>query len=538
MDFSLRLLAAFAILSGLILAQGLLNVRIASEAEHQVVRGRVAGDILAGLLELSATKQRLRAWSLRALIGADHAPDDGEMLRSRMAAKIERLQELSRQSRIDDKRAGASTSDDDARDEALALIGGAVVALKPAIQRIIARSGTDDARSAWAEIETVFDEGAGRDLREVLNGTIATETVQLDVKRADADAALRELRHTSTAMSLVITLVGMAFAALAVGAIRRPLREMSQGALAYEGGRLDHRMPVGRRDEFGRFAESINRMAAELAQRRDEEADRRLELERLIRQRTADLETALEKLRESEARRRLLLGDISHELRTPTTAIRGEAEIALRGRKEAEDYRGALTRISQAAGQMGGLIDDLLMMARGGDDVLSLNKDVIDVSGPLEEALLSAASAASQRSVELASDVEDAEVLVHGDATRLRQVMALLLDNAIRYSNAQGTVRISARRAGGTWRFEVRDEGIGIPPEDLPFVFDRTFRAGNARTHRPEGTGLGLSIAKRLAEAHGGRIELESATGGGTVARLTLPLHEPERAAGMAEAAS
>ncbi|MCR6727746.1 sensor histidine kinase [Agrobacterium fabrum] len=523
LDFTIRLVAAFSVLAILIVSQGLLNRHIATEAEQQVIRGRYAGDMLSGLLELSATKQRLRAWSLRALIGADHAPGDGEMLRAHMATNIEHLQRISRETREMDHLAGAS-ADDDARDEALQLISGSVIALKPAIEGIRSHTGADDVRTAWASIETIFDQGAGRDLREVLNSTISKERSQLNITRAKADAALLQLNRVLAAVTFIIAVIGMGLAYAIAKAIRLPLQQMSEGARAYESGQLEHRIPVTTTDEFGRFASSINRMASELLLRRNEEANYRIVLEQQVRERTSALQDALLQLRASEGRRRSLLADISHELRTPTTAIRGEAEIALRGKKADDDYRASLARIGQAASQMGSLIDDLLMMSRGEDETLALNREPIDIAGPLEEALLSAAALANQRSVTITTDIEDAETIVAGDAFRLRQVIAILLDNAIRYSPHNGHVEVASSVTGNTWELIVRDHGIGIEPEAIDHVFDRNFRGNNARIHRPEGMGLGLSIARHLVSAHDGTITLSSDSDEGTTAMLRLPL--------------
>lgn len=523
-DFTIRLVAAFAVIAVLIVSQGLLNRHIATEAEQQVIRGRYAGDLLSGLLELSATKQRLRAWSLRALIGAEHAHGDGEMLRNQMAETIQQLQRISSEARELDQLAGAPTDDDDARDEALHLISGSVISLKSAIEDIKPHNGADGVRTAWASIETIFDQGAGRDLREVLNSTIATERAQLSKKRSNADTALLQLNSVLAVMTLVITVIGMGLAYLIAKAIQRPLRQMSEGAKAYESGQLEHRIPVTTTDEFGRFAKSINRMASELSRRRNEEANYRGVLEQQVKERTFALEDALSRLRASEGRRRSLLADISHELRTPTTAIRGEAEIALRGQKTSGDYRESLKRIGQAASQMGSLIDDLLLMSRGEDETLALNMEAIDIAGPLEEALLSAAALANQRRVKITTAMDDTETIVCGDAFRLRQVIMILLDNAIRYSLHEGNVEVSSSAIANTWELVVRDHGIGIEGDALPHVFDRNFRGNNARLHRPEGTGLGLSIARHLTSAHDGTITLSSHSDRGTTATLRLPL--------------
>jgi signal transduction histidine kinase len=505
-----------------------LSAKIASNAEQQLLRGRVAGDILSGLLELSATKQRLRAWSLRALIGADHSPTDGEMLRSRMADQIGRLGELSRLSRADAIRAGDTVTTDNARDEALALISTSVASLRPAIEAIRLRQNEDTPRAAWAQIESIFDMGAGRDLREVLNNSIAEESLQLQRTRAETDRALDRLRTTSRVMSIAISLSGLVAALVTVRAFRRPLQEMSTAADAYADGRLDYRLGLTGMDEFGRLGSSINHMAEELQDRRREEANQRQHLELVIGKRTAALEDALAKLKASEARRRMLLGDISHELRSPTTVIRGEAEIALRGEKSAEDYRASLSRISQAATQMGALIDDLLMMARSDAEALTLIKEPIDISGPIEEALLSARTQAIKRNVKLSVELPDREVLIAADAMRLRQLVALLLDNAVRYSPPGACVSLTCSCTDKSVHIVIQDEGIGIPQDDLPFIFERDFRAHNARVFRPDGTGLGLAIARALTAGHAGRLELKSVEGSGTTASLELPLQEED----------
>ncbi|MDP3410097.1 HAMP domain-containing sensor histidine kinase [Bosea sp. (in: a-proteobacteria)] len=533
MSFGARLLGAFTAVAVLVLAQGGLSWWVAEKAELQVVRGRVAGDLQSGFLTLSATKQRLRAWSLRALIGAEHERNDGEALRSSMADTITRLQGLSREA---NRLTGAArgNTDDARRDDALRLLAASVVALKPAIETINQRGSSADVLTAWAALEAVFDRGAGRDLREVLNESIRTETELLASRRADADRALAALKLQSLLMTLLLSLCALGLAGYFARALRRPLSEMMRGALAFQQGDLRHRIPVSGRDEFASFAGSINRMAAELSERREQEAKIRAELESLVADRTIELEAALDGLRQSEHRRRQLLGDISHELRTPTTAIRGEAEIALRGSKTEADYRGALARVGQAAQQLAALIDDLIMMARSDGETLALDLQVRDVRMCLEEALVNVTATAAQRDIGLAVTTADDPAAFRHDPVRIQQIITLLLDNAIRYSHPGSTVTVASAvlREGAkapVWQLVIADEGIGIAPEDVQMVFERTYRASNARSHRPEGTGLGLAIARALAQRQGGQIALASELGRGTTVSLRFPLEASGR---------
>lgn len=528
--FSTRLTVAFALMASLALAQGGLAAWIATRAEHQVIRGRVAGDLQSGFWELSATKQRLRAWSLRALIGAPHAPGDGEMLRLRMAATIIRLQGLSARADEMDRAMGIQSGESAQRDDALKLLSQSVVALRQPIAEINRRGPTQDALTAWSAIESVFDKGAGRDLREMLNGRIQTEAEILKRTRQTADVYLERVKVLCWTAAGTLSLTGVILAIYFIRALRRPLAAMSDGAKAFEQGRLDHRMPEGGFGEFSRLGASINHMAEELSARREQEAELRAGLEVQVAARTQELEAALGELRQVEARRRQLLGDISHELRTPMTAIRGEAEVALRGSKSIGDYREALQRITQASGQMGALIEDLLMMARSDAEVLHLNLTEVDPRQALEEAVATLSPVAHVKGLELRVEIDDAAVRVEADGQRLQQVMALLLDNAIRYSHPGGVIAVRAGPDPATseaWRLEILDQGIGIAQADMARVFERGFRSSAARAHRADGTGLGLPIAKTLTERQGGALKLESRDGQGVRAVLTLPRMNP-----------
>lgn len=535
--FSTRLTVAFALMASLALAQGGLAAWIATRAEQQVIRGRVAGDVQSGFWELSATKQRLRAWSLRALIGAPHAPGDGEMLRLRMANTIVRLQELSARAEQMDRAMGIQSGESAPRDDALKLLSQSVVALREPIAEINRRGPTQDALTAWAAIETVFDKGAGRDLREMLNERIQTEAETLKRTRQSADVHLERVKVLCWSAAGTLSLTGVVLAIYFIRALRRPLSAMSDGAKAFEQGRLDHRMPEGGFGEFSRLGASINHMAEELSARREQEAELRADLEVQVAARTQELEAALSELRQVEARRRQLLGDISHELRTPMTAIRGEADVALRGSKSITDYREALERITQASGQMGALIEDLLMMARSDAELLQLNLTEVDPHQALEEAIATLSPVAHVRDLEMRVNIDAAPLRVEADGQRLQQVMALLLDNAIRYSHPGGGVDVSAGVDPANpevWRLEIKDRGIGIAEADMARVFDRGFRSSAARAHRADGTGLGLPIAKTLTERQGGALKLESNDGQGVRATLTLPRMKAANAEGDA----
>ncbi|MDT0442040.1 sensor histidine kinase [Streptomyces johnsoniae] len=231
------------------------------------------------------------------------------------------------------------------------------------------------------------------------------------------------------------------------------------------------------------------------------------------------VESEITARRASEQRLRRFLSDASHELRTPLTSIRGFAELARRG----GDTGQALARIEAEATRMGVLVADLLLarldeqprLGRAPVDLLALAADLVGV----------ARVQAPERAISLTGHGLGGDrpepVTVAGDALRLRQIVGNLLTNALRHTPPGAAVTLRVGRAGDAAVVEVADTGPGIPPEHVPRIFDRLYRV---RAGADGGAGLGLPIAAALAQAHGGRVDVETAVGQGTTFRLTLPL--------------
>jgi two-component system, OmpR family, sensor kinase len=526
-----RLTTAFSVLALTVVLQGLGAVWVLNQAEQQVQRGRLASDIEIGFAELSATKKQLRAWVAQLQQGAGADPAERDTLQTQLAAQLLHLQGLAQAAVALD--GGASTRAEHVqRLDALAVLGRSVEALKAEVARVQPLQPGADARQAWEALSAVFDQSQGRDLRALLAESIEREAAAVQRERIAADRSMATTRGLWLLMAATLALAALLAAWHFARALRRPLARLNDAAQALEHGRLDHRVPEHGDAEFATVARSMNTMAAALAAHQQREAEQRQQLEAQVQSRTSELQGALEALRQADVRRRQLFADISHELRTPTTAIRGEAEITLRGRdKPAEDYRAALARIVDASRQLAAVIDDLLAMARSDIDALTLVRRPLDLAEPLAEALAQASPLAAERGVQLSGPLTDAddglaaEWPVLADPQRLRQLLMVLLDNAIRYSHSGGQVQVAvALAAPGTVQIEVADQGIGIGAEELPQVFERHFRGAAARVHRADGIGLGLAIAKALATAHGGTLALLSAPGQGTRARLQLPL--------------
>jgi signal transduction histidine kinase len=242
---------------------------------------------------------------------------------------------------------------------------------------------------------------------------------------------------------------------------------------------------------------------------------------------------ALVPIRESLASQRLSLrrqrefaADASHELRTPLTVVRSSLEYLRRHPSEpVGEVGGALEDIDSEVDRMASLVDDLLLLARSDSGAIALARQPLDLGDVAAAAASSMAKPAGAKDVKVVVDPEPA--MVEGDSVRLRQLVMILVDNAIRHSPAGGEVRVAVRRDGGAALLDVEDEGRGVRPEDMPHLFDRFWRATGAPSG---GTGLGLAIAKWIVDRHRGTITVSNRASGGAQFRVRLPSLEPATA--------
>jgi PAS domain S-box-containing protein len=219
-----------------------------------------------------------------------------------------------------------------------------------------------------------------------------------------------------------------------------------------------------------------------------------------------------------------LLSVVSHELRTPLTAMLGWVSVLRQSQLPPDRVTRALQTIEQNGRVQAALIDDLLDVSRLVTGRLQIEFAAVDLHAVVEAALDGIRPAAAARGVRLASSLAD-DVTVSGDAIRLRQVVSNLLSNAVKFTPAGGAIEVRLERHGAMARVVVRDEGAGIAPEFLPYVFEPFRQAEDGRTRKGAGLGLGLAIAQNLAGQHGGRVTVESAgPGQGATFSVVLPL--------------
>jgi two-component system phosphate regulon sensor histidine kinase PhoR len=226
-----------------------------------------------------------------------------------------------------------------------------------------------------------------------------------------------------------------------------------------------------------------------------------------------------------EAVRRDFIGNVSHELKTPITAIRGLVETMIDDREMDQEIRDRfLGRISEQPQRLSTLVTDLLALSRLESEGAPLERSLVDLRDVVATAARGLLSSAEELGVVVEVESPDSPLYIRGDEEILRQVASNLLDNALKYTPAGGRVWLRLHEDRALAVLEVEDTGIGIEPEHQARLFERFYRVDKARSRELGGTGLGLSIVKHVALVHGGDVSVESAPGRGSTFRVTIPL--------------
>ena len=480
------------------------------EAEHAQVEA---------YLGLSIQLRGLYGEYQRALDAATEGRVDFATLRGNIAALLLSLRgEIEREGMAAEARDGDAAEEPE-RDQLVAL-AAEIESILSAVERADALFSDGRDAQAIALLTEALNAGLTDEIDPLIHDAAAND-------RGEAAEMSMEVRRTVDRIELLAFLFGAAVLALAVAGgllIARALgrsfpslgRQMDRVAL---GGVPDGPVEASTED-FRALHTSLGR----ISDAHQEMASRNRDLAQTIERRTEAMRGETRDLRTQDQVRRDFLADISHELRTPLTVLRGVAEVALRTKSEdPEQLRTAMARIVDESNHVGRIVNDLFFVARSRAGALDLRTDIVDLRDLADGAQGEATALAAEVGGRLQWTGPETSVEIEGDSGRLRQLLLILIDNALKYGGRSPEVLVRFRIEERDVLIEVRDNGAGIAENDLPHVFERLYRGSSTGDAEPGGSGLGLAVAKSIVDGHGGSIAIANANGGGAIATVRLP---------------
>ena len=316
--------------------------------------------------------------------------------------------------------------------------------------------------------------------------------VQVGTSLEAVQETLRNLKiFLFTAVPSVLILAALFARFMARRALKPISRIIDTAREIGQGQELSKRIPVLKiKDELGQLALTFNEM--------------------------------MNRLENSFAQMRQFSSDASHELRTPLTVLKGQNELILSKQRKPEEYQEVISSNLEEINYMSKVLEDLFVLSKSDENQVNIDYKPVDLRALVEEVCKHAEILAEEKNIKIIiAFLEPIEI--KGDEVRLRQMVWNVLQNGIKYTQQGGELKISLQNEGDFALLTIQDTGIGIPEEDLPLIFNRFYRVDKARTRDEGGSGLGLSICRQIAEAHKGKIEVESKLGVGTRFKIRLP---------------
>lgn len=319
--------------------------------------------------------------------------------------------------------------------------------------------------------------------------------IQVGTSLKGVEDTLKNLRiflFTAIPVALILSTLGGRF--MATRALK-PVAEITDTAqdIAH-GANLSRRIPIPEvQDEIGNLARTFNEM--------------------------------MNRLEKSFAQVRQFSGDASHELRTPLTVLKGQSELVLSKPRSKAEYQEVLASNLEEINYMSRVLEDLLVLSKGDEGEVALEKEPVELGSIVEEVSRQGEIFADEKEVKIILAYLE-PVTILGDAHRLKQMVWILLHNAVKFTPSGGEIKITLQDLDDTVYFTIRDTGIGIPEQDLPKIFDRFYRVDKARSRMDGGSGLGLSICKHIVDRHHGTVDVESKFGEGTKFKIRFPKYE------------
>lgn len=532
--FRTKLYLAFFAMALITLLQASMAIWAGQVASNEVNRGRIANQMLTELIALSADKQRLKVWLAQHLLIKDAATTARDQYLHQMHQSLQTIDKLL----LQDQALATETADFvliAKQMKNLSILETNVATLQSGLIRQSSSTQPQfGSADTWRLLIQTFDNLEGLDLKQLIAESIAIQKQRSATSEQAASAALAQAKFMLMMTGLFGSVSALIFAFLLAKSSYRPLQSLLDGTAAISRGQLSYRLSEQGNAEFALLSRSFNQMAVALERAHRAEQAHAQQVELIVQERTAQLQQALADLQQAESVQKRFLADVSHELRTPATAIRGEAEIMLRGKdKTGAEYKDSLIRIVETSTQLAIRIDELLMLVRG-DNELHIRFKHFHLSQLWSDwvSLFQRLNNSSGAQIQWpALTAEQSTLQLYLDADRSLQAIQIILDNAIKYA-IQHPIAVLMSHDETQLQLTIVDRGIGVPAAEQGQLFQRFYRASNARLQRPDGLGIGLSLCQSIMQAQHGNIRLTSpvdpATQTGTLVVLQWPLASDE----------
>lgn len=522
--FRHQLVVSLSLLLGLVLVQAWLTFWSFQNLTYHKERSLSAQQMLTDVVQFRADAKRLKVWLADFIITEKSNTQVRDNLFQRMEQHLNQL-------RIQNRLFEQSIRHQDqlfsqAVNQNTLLLTQNLNALKQALQtREVQALDSDEAR--WQTLLALFDKFQGADIQQVVNELIELHKAHVIQAEADADAT-RQFIYIVLLSVTPFSLALMIFLSyLLLHRFNQAMRDLSSGAKRFAQGQLSEAIPAKGPQEFQDLARRFNGMAQHLDQAIQTQIQLQETTEEKVRERTAQLQHVVTQLHDAEQRQQGFLAELTHELRTPTTLILGEAELALR-HTNSPNHQQTLTRIIDSCQSLSSRIDDLIMVSRGQHALVSVALKPVSLAD-FYQALVKQCQDYQARldfALTLTAPEQADKYQLYIDLEKMHLVFGILLENALHYQLDPLQVSLSMHLQPQTLSLVLADQGIGIDDTKMAQLFTRYSRGEQAKKMRPEGLGLGLPIAKTLVEAQDGVLHLAHNSPQGTKAIIDLPLFE------------
>ncbi|HTG67692.1 MAG TPA: HAMP domain-containing sensor histidine kinase [Candidatus Udaeobacter sp.] len=347
---------------------------------------------------------------------------------------------------------------------------------------------------SWRGVDSYYGERVMSVTIPLWNETRVVSMLRYSASLQQVDAMVSLLIRMAAAVGVGVVLLFLGLSLFLAQRIVKPIRELTRAARYMADGDWTRRAIHRNDDEIGQLADTFNAMVIELSKR--------------------------EKLKDD------FISSISHELRTPLTSIKGWSETLKESEptEDDEEVKLGLSIISKETERLSGLVEDLLDFSKLSARTMELHSEVLDFNGPVKETVNQLAVREEHMRVRILASYSNGPIVVRGDANRLKQVIINLIDNALKFTPAGGTIRVATTTEQDSAKLTVADTGCGIEAEDLPHVTEKFYKASTGQG----GSGLGLAICKEIIELHGGQLAIDSERGAGTIVTIRVPLMHEE----------